>query len=130
MSTCVNFLKVGGWGTKLIFQVIDCVNGSNQPLDLTDTTELNIRIKKTDKNKTVFDIVGTVYTGGTNGDGTDGLVVYTVPEEISINGGDLQDFVIIGDGGKWIVEVTPVFSTGEYPSTKGSIIVKERLQLV
>ena len=129
MVTCVNFLKVGGWGTKLIFEVIDCVNGVNIPLDITDASELNIRIKKTDTDKTIFDVVGSIYTGGDNGDGTDGLVVYTVPEEISINGGALQDFVAEGDSGKWIVEVTPVFATGEYPSTTGKITVKERLQL-
>ena len=129
MATCVNFLKVGGWGVKLIFQVNDCVSGSSIPLDITDALELNIRIQKTDEDNTVFDVVGTIYTGGLNGDGTDGLVVYTVPEVISINGGIDQDFVIEGDEGKWKVEVTPLFATGEYPSTEGSISIKGRLQL-
>ena len=99
---CISSIHIGDVGTSLEFEITDCIDGSPYPVDLTSNTGIAIRFLKPDN--TTLDVTGLIYTGGTNGDATDGIVQYvTQPGDINVIG-------------KWKVQVTISFATGIFNS--------------
>lgn len=100
---CIDELHLGDEGTLLLFEMLECEDGTATIVDLTSAVSINIRFKKTDNN--ILDVTGSVYTGGTNGNGTDGIVQYIT------QAGDIDVL------GKWKAQVTIVFPTGTFNSS-------------
>lgn len=105
--SCVEIVMVGDIGTSFEFAVLesnqDCVN---EIVDLTSQTNLVVRFKKPDgsvNNKTA-----QVFTGGTNGDATDGIVQYITQAGDIDMAGDWQAQVIVdfANGGKYHSSIT------------------------
>ena len=111
---CIDSLHLYDYGTSILFYVTECIDGVESPIDLTTATSLTIRFTKPDG--TNLDVAGSIYTGGTNGDATDGIVEYITQD------GDIDQT------GKWKGQVTVTTPVGKYYSTivKG-ITVKDNL---
>lgn len=111
---CSGVIRVGDEKVSLQFSIIDClIDGTTEQLDITGATDITIRFQR--QNGVESEVVGTIYTGGTNGNGTDGLVEYITPAgfftEVDI--GTLKGIAIV------------TFSdTGPYHSSPGKFKIK------
>jgi len=101
--SCRDELHLDDWGTELLFPITECIDGVSSAVDITNASALEVRFKKFDG--TVLPVVGTIYTGGELGDGRDGIIEYITEE------GDIDVL------GKWHVQATVTFITGEYNSS-------------
>lgn len=100
---CRDELHLGDVGTSIEILINECVNGVTTIVDLSTASLINIRFRKFDG--TILDVIGSVYQGGENGNGTDGIVQYiTVPGDIDVLG-------------KWSMQVKITFPTGEFNSS-------------
>lgn len=99
---CTGVIRLGDEKTSLEFLVEDCKpDGTREIVDITDATTLTVRFKR--ENGDEIEKTGVVYTGGTNGNGTDGIVQY-VTESGFITAADIGDLkgiaiVSFADGG-------------------------------
>jgi len=112
---CSGVIRVGDEFTSLQFLVEDClIDGTSSPLDITNATDITIRFQHQDG--TEEEKPGTIYLGGINGDGTDGLVEYiTEPDFITEEDiGTLQGIAIVTFN-----------TTGPYHSSPGKFKVKD-----
>lgn len=101
---CVGVIRLGDEKTSIEILVRDCLpSGISEILDITDATDLTIRFKREDGTET--EKPGAIYTGGLNGNGTDGIVQYITEvgfiTEADI--GTLRAIVIVtfSDGSKY-----------------------------
>jgi len=101
MTTCSDELHVGDVGTNLLYRVWECLeDGTKALVDITTATSMVVRYRKSDKAKTTHDKVGSIFTGGDNGDGTDGIVKYVVEEDfVDIKGTWKEQLIISFPGG-------------------------------
>ncbi len=101
---CRDELHLGDVGTSLEFEILECIDGTATIVDITANTGIRIRFFKV-KDKTILDVIGTIYTDGPNGDGSDGIVQYIT------EAGDIDTL------GKWQAQVTLTFPTGIFNSS-------------
>lgn len=77
--SCNGVIRVGDVKTSLQLLVEDClIDGSVGILNITNAADITVRFKRQSGDEE--DVVGTIYTGGENGDGTDGIVEYITPD--------------------------------------------------
>lgn len=96
---CVDQLHINDVGTSLEFLMKECeADGTSSVVNITDSTARTVRFQKPDG--TTFDRAGVIFTGGTNGDGTDGIVQYiTVANDIdTIGRWKMQAIISFPDG--------------------------------
>ena len=111
---CSGVIRVGDEFTSLQFLIEDClVDGTSNILDITSATSIIIRFQRVSGIE--IEVVGTIYTGGTNGNGTDGLVEYITPAGFITEAdiGTLQGIAIV-----------TFDTTGPYHSSPGKFKVK------
>lgn len=103
--SCEEVLHINDEGTILKFNMYECNNdGTSSIVDITSATNLIVRFRKSDVNKTVVDKQGSIYTGGTNGNGTDGIIQYiTEPGFVDVTG-------------LWKAQAIVTFPTGTFHS--------------
>ena len=101
MTQCSDELHVDDVGTNLLYRVFECLeDGTKAIVDITTATSLIIRYRKSDVAKTTYDKAGSIYTGGDNGDGTDGIIRYVVEEGfVDIKGSWKEQAIISFPGG-------------------------------
>lgn len=112
---CSGVIRVGDEYTSLQFLIEDClIDGTSEVLDITSAITKTVRFKR--QNGDELEVAGTIYTGGTNGDGTDGIIEYITP----------PGFITTEDIGtlKGIAIVT-FTATGPYHSSPGKFKVKD-----
>lgn len=80
---CVDELHIDDEGTSIQLEVVECMpDGTEETVDITNASTLVVRFQKSDKAKTTIDKTATIYSGGTNGNGTDGLVEYITEADL------------------------------------------------
>lgn len=100
---CIDELHLNDDGTLILIYMTECANGVSTIVDLTGVVSINIRFEK--KDGSILDVIGSVYTGGDNGDATDGIVQYiTQPGDIDVLG-------------KWKMQATVEFPNGVFNSS-------------
>ena len=100
---CIDELHVDDDRTSIELVIRECLpDGTQVIVDITTATTLTVRLQKSDKPKTTVDKTGVIYTGGDNGDGTDGIVQYiTEAGLVNIKGTwKAQAIALFPDGGK------------------------------
>lgn len=121
MACLVDELPVLSKGVHLLFNVVECsgITDVLVPVDIRTASSLNVVFTKPDDAGTIVEKVGTIYTGGTNGDGTDGIIEYITEE----------GFIDIT--GEWKAQAIATFPTnpiGEFPSSISYILVVPTLR--
>lgn len=100
---CSDEIHLNDVGTSLEFEITECDGGVSTPVDITAATVIEIKFVK--KDGTPLEVLGSIYTDGPNGDGTDGIVQY-----ITLDG----DIDVLG---RWEAQVIITFPTGKYYSS-------------
>lgn len=105
---CVDTLQLNDVGTSLEFSITECISGTETIVDITTVTSIDIRFDRNSDeypdSSPILDVTGVIFTGGTNGNGTDGIVQYITQS------GDVSLL------GKWKVQVKLTFPTGIFSS--------------
>lgn len=97
---CLDELHVNDVGTSIELEITECnPDGTSTIVDITNATTLTMRFQKSDRAKTTVDKTATIYTGGTNGDGTDGIAQY------------ITEAGLIDIKGTWLVQAIATFSS-------------------
>lgn len=83
--TCTDELHLDDVGTSLQFAITECEgDGTSSIVDLTGASVLTVRFKKPDEAETIVNKAAQIYTGGTNGDATDGIIEY-ITEDLLVD---------------------------------------------
>lgn len=102
---CVEEIRVGDEKTSIELAIKECNNdGTYSVVDISGAQSLVMRFQKPTKpTKTSIDKPAVVFTGGPNGDGTDGIVQYiTESGFVDIKGTwKVQAIATFQDGGKF-----------------------------
>lgn len=115
---CVDELHVGDIGTSIELEITECDSTGTSAVDITTADSLTVRFQKVAPTYTVIERIGTIYTGGTNGDGTDGIVQYITVA------GDIDQV------GKWKIQAIVDFPVGsKFHSSIVKMSVKDNLEL-
>lgn len=98
--SCTSELQLSDEGTLLLFPITECIDGVITIVDLTSAQSLTIRFEKFEAEEGTFDVIGSIYTGGSLGDGRDGIIKYiTQPGDIDALGKwKAQGIVVFADG--------------------------------
>ena len=114
---CVDKLHLNDKGTSIELLMTECnPDGTSSIVDITTALSIIMRFQKSDKAKTTIDKVGVIYTDGTNGDGTDGIIQYITEE-------GLVDVI-----GSWKVQAIVSFPNGSlFHSDIESIKISDNL---
>lgn len=116
---CTGLIRVGDKDTSLEFVIQDCTpEGVLETVDITGALTMDIHFKRQDG--TELTKPGSIFTGGPNGDGTDGIVQY-VTEDGFITEADIGTLT-------GVAEVVFSDSTGPFNSSTGKFKVKGRFQ--
>lgn len=116
---CVDELHVDDEGTSLEFRINECgPDGSSSIVDISSASSMVVRFQKPDAAKTTIDKTASIYTGGTNGDGTDGIIQY------------ITEAGFIDTKGKWKAQAIVSFTaSGPFHSSIVEIMVEKNLSV-
>lgn len=112
---CTGLIRVGDEDTSLEFLIQDCtLEGVLETVDITNALTLEVYFRHEDGTEEMKP--GSIFTGGPNGDGTDGIVQYITED----------GFITEADIGTLRAYAKVVFSdtTGPFNSSTGKFKVK------
>lgn len=117
---CTGVIRLGDEKTSLQFLVTDClVDGNIEVLDITNATDIKVGFKH--ENGYEEEKPGTIYLGGTNGDGTDGIVEYITEVDFITRIQDLDEDTGTLKG----IAIITFDTTGPYHSSPSEFTVKD-----
>lgn len=89
---CSGVIRLGDFKTSIELLILDCrPDGTTPIVDITNASDLTIRFKHEDGSEE--DKPAVIFTGGTNGNGTDGIVQYVTEVDFITEVQDLEDGV-------------------------------------